>query len=126
MQYTYNSSIFQISTSSKMVCLCTIIKNTSSSSVFVLVPQHGKTVAPNEQVVFVGGIAEWLQSKRYRTRNSVLRLFDASASNSAFNKCVIQQTPVPHLFNSGGTGNTKIIAISGGTDTFGIANPCWA
>ena len=116
MPFSYDSAIFSLPT--EVQCLCTIVKNVSTAPYFVLLPKHGTTIGANEQIVFVGGLDNWLQTKRYRTRNSVLQaMLDG--------KLEIVQLPVPHLVDSGGITKTLGINDPGTGYQVTFNDPCW-
>lgn len=103
-------------------CLCTIIKNVSTSPLFVLIPWHGTTLGAGEQIAFIGGLDNWLQRKRYRTRDSFI---DAMKNG----KLSLLQLPLPtSTFKNAGTDVTKTINVVQDTGTTGkinIGDPCW-
>ncbi|MEM3062245.1 MAG: hypothetical protein QW303_01675 [Nitrososphaerota archaeon] len=68
----------------------------------------------------VGNLSDWLQRKRYRTRNSILRAFDTNEPD--YNKFEIVQTPLPHVFHA--TPGTKTITLDN-TGNIVTATPCW-
>lgn len=112
MPISYSSQIFKIP--ANMTCLCTVITNTTATPKWVLVPNHGTLLGPNEQLVIFGDYLQWLQHRRRRTQFSIMAALESDTLD-------IVQTPAVHITD--GTV-TKIVTLNamGGVD---VANPCW-
>lgn len=112
-----DSNIFALN--NNVHCLCSIVRNKTSNPMWVLVPKHGTTLAPNGQFVFIGDVSTWLQRRSYYVRDSFL-------GGLTSNKIEIIQTPVPHIFRDDGSNLiVKIIALNA-TNNVVSANPCWS
>jgi hypothetical protein len=111
--FDYNKTIFKLP--AEVECLCTKIKNLSSAPLWYLVPFHGTTLGAGEVYTFIGNLTDWLQRKRYRTRNGLLQAVGDG-------KVAIVQLPVPHVTN--GTV-TKVLGLNDDGDAFTVSDPCW-
>ncbi|MEM2989890.1 MAG: hypothetical protein QXQ02_01740 [Halobacteria archaeon] len=97
-------------------CLCTVVKNTSPNTIWILLPKNGTTLSPDEQFVFIGGLDNWLQQMKYRSRDAILKALTTDVID-------IVQLPAPHLVNAAGTRKMVVLDATGANVT--VADPCW-
>ena len=103
-------------------CLHSIVKNTSGITMrFGFLPPHGAQLKANESYTVFGNITEAIQRSEYATGRRQMQALLAAIDRGDI---TIVSTPSPLLYNSD-TNGTKMLKISGGSNTVSAVDPCW-